>query len=377
MKKISVVKTVCAAGLTFACVFGLAACSSGGSGLTGGVAATVNGVEISEDDVTRTVESIRESMGVADAEAWAEWMVSNGYTSEQVREEVIDGFVDQEILRQGAAELGVVVDEAEVESYYNEIASQFDSESAWEEALLSAGYASADEYRETIELSLLSEAVQASLDVEAEPSDEDMLTYAQMYGTYYDGAKKSSHILFDAGDEATAQEVLDKIKSGELDFAAAAQQYSKDTGSAVDGGNVGWDMLTSFVDEYQTGLNALGKGEVSGLVSSDYGIHIIMCTDVFNAPAEITSADQLPAEFVDSIRSMLVSSMQSEAYSNWLIEKREAAEIVINAIPTDVPYYVAPASDDTATEGEQAADGEDVTVEGDGEGTAEGEAEAA
>lgn len=377
MKKISVVKTVCAAGLAFACVFGLAACSSGGSGLTGGVAATVNGVEISEDDVTRTVESIRESMGVADAEAWAEWMVSNGYTSEQVREEVIDGFVDQEILRQGAAELGVVVDEAEVESYYNEIASQFDSESAWEEALLSAGYASADEYRETIELSLLSEAVQASLDVEAEPSDEDMLTYAQMYGTYYDGAKKSSHILFDAGDEATAQEVLDKIKSGELDFAAAAQQYSKDTGSAVDGGNVGWDMLTSFVDEYQTGLNALGKGEVSGLVSSDYGIHIIMCTDVFNAPAEITSADQLPAEFVDSIRSMLVSSMQSEAYSNWLIEKREAAEIVINAIPTDVPYYVAPASDDTATEGEQAADGEDVTVEGDGEGTAEGEAEAA
>lgn len=362
MKKISVAKTVCAASLTLACAFGFVGCSSETS-YTGGVAATVNGVEIAEDDVTRTVESVRASIGVTDAESWAEWMTANGYTSELVREEVLDGFIDQEILRQGAAELGITIDDAEIDLYYDQMASQFASEAEWKEALNSAGYASEDEYRETIELSLLSDAIQSSLPVESEPSDEDMLMYAQMYGSYYSGAKKSSHILFNAGDEATAQEVLDKINSGELDFAEAAQQYSQDTGSAADGGNVGWDVLTTFVDEYQGALNGLGEGEVSGLVTSDYGIHIIMCTEVFEAPASITSVDQIPAEFSDSIYSMLMSSLQSEAYGNWLVEKREAAEILVNPIPTDVPYYVAPAAEGEPADAGEGEDGDDVALE--------------
>ena len=44
---------------------------------------------------------------------------------------------------------------------------------------------------------------------------------------------------------------------------------------------------------------------MSGLVTSTYGIHIIQCTDVFEAPEELTSLDQLPTEFQDSIRAML------------------------------------------------------------------------
>ena len=375
MKKISLAKTACIAGLTAACVWGLAGCS-GGSNLTGGTAATVNGVEIAEDDITLTIESIRTSMDMTDADSWGEWLNEYGYTPESVREEVLDGFIEQELLRQGAAEMGITVEESEVDTYYEQIASQFETEEDWKAALESAGYVSEDEYRETIELSLLSEAVQETFATDEEPDAEDMLSYAQMYATYYDGAKRSSHILFDAGDEATAQEVLDKINAGELDFAAAAEEYSKDSGSAVSGGDVGWDALTSFVDEYQTGLDALSKGEVSGLVTSEYGIHIIMCTDEFTAPEEVTSTDQLPSEFIDSIRSMLQSNMQSEAYSNWLEEQREAAEIVINDMPADVPYNVDMTQ--YATEEESAedavAEGETVEVTTEDADSADGEA---
>ena len=364
MKKNSLVKNAWAVAVTAVFALGLAGCS----GVTGGTAATVNGVAISESEVTNTIESIRVSMGVTDEESWGLWMSENGYTPEQVREEVLDGFIDQEVLRQGAEAMGVTVDQAEVDSYYDSIASQFESEAAWEEALVSAGYTSADEYRETIELSLLSEAVQAALATAEEPAAEDMLLYAQMYASYYDGAKRSSHILFDAADEATAREVLSKINAGTLDFATAAQQYSMDSGSAANGGDVGWDALATFVDEYQAGLDGLAKGQVSGLVVSDYGIHIIKCTDVFIAPAEVTSTDQLPSEFMDSIRSMLQSSMQSESYSTWLAEQREAADIVINDMPTTVSYYV-----DMTQYGvvEEATEGE---VSAEGEATAEGEA---
>ena len=69
-----------------------------------------------------------------------------------------------------------------------------------------------------------------------------------MYATAYDGAKRSSHILFNTGDEATAQDVLDRINSGELDFAEAAKEYSQDTGSAENGGDVGWDKLKQLRD---------------------------------------------------------------------------------------------------------------------------------
>lgn len=377
MRKLLVSRTLCAAGLVAACTFGLAGCSSDGVKLTGGTAATVNGVEIEEDDVTRTVESVRASLGATDEDSWGTWMSENGYTPESVREEVLDGLVDQEVLRQGAESMGLSVEQSEIDSYYDQIASQFDSEEKWKAALASAGYDSEDEYREAIELSLLSEAVQETLSSEQEPAAEDMLTAAQSDLDLYDGAKRSSHILFDSGDEATAQEVLDKINAGELDFAAAAEQYSADPGSAANGGDVGWDALTTFVDEYQAGLDELAVDEVSGLVTSDYGIHIIKCTDLFVAPATLTSIDQLPSEFVDSIRSELQSSVQAEAYENWLTEQHDAADIVINDIPENAPYYVdmtkyasgdaeavdgdsVPEDVDSEAAEDEAADGEDA-----------------
>lgn len=44
-----------------------------------------------------------------------------------------------------------------------------------------------------------------------DPSDEDVLSYAQTYISSFDGAKRSSHILFDADDTETAQSVLDRL----------------------------------------------------------------------------------------------------------------------------------------------------------------------
>lgn len=369
MKKLSIAKTACVAGLAFACVFGVAGC--GGAKMTGGVAATVNGVEIAEDDVTVTVESVRAQLGVTDEASWAAWMIENGYTPELVREEVLEGLIDQEVLRQGAEAMGIVVDKAEVDSYVESISASFESEAAWEEALAEAGMTE-DEYREAVELALLSQGVEQSFATTEEPSAEDMLSYAQMYATYYDGAKRSSHILFSSDDEATAQEVLGKINSGELAFEDAAAQYSLD-GSSVNGGDVGWDAMTSFVTEYQTALDGLSKGQVSGLVVSTYGIHIIKCTDEFNAPAEVTSVDQLPEAFVESIRAMLQSSLASEAYANWASEQRAAADIVINEIPTDVPYYVdlsaygvAPATDAHASADADDAGAAEGSASGDG-----------
>ena len=340
MKKSHIMKAVCAVGVSAACVWSLAACTSGdqASGDSGAVAATVGDVPISEDTVTKYIESIRSQMGVTDEDSWGNWLAQNGYTPESVREEVVNSYVQRELIKKGADERGITVDSTEVDGYVDQMKQNYDTDEKWQEALTQAGMTE-DEYRSEIELQLKNRGLLESFASDEEPSEEDLLQYAQMYATTYDGAKRSSHILFDSGDEATAQEVLDKLNAGELDFAEAAKEYSKD-GSASDGGDVGWDKTSSFVEEYQTALDGLEKDQMSGLVTSTYGIHIIKCTDVFTAPEEVTSLDQIPSDWVDSIKSSLKSQKQNEAYQQWLEEYKESSDVVINPMPEGLPYAV-------------------------------------
>ena len=338
MKKISLAKSVVTVGLAAACAWSLAGCS-GATGSGGGVAETVNGTEISEDEVTAMVDSVREQQSLSDEDSWGTWMAQYGYTPESVREEVLDGLINQEILLQKAGDRGVTVDDATVDENVESMKANYENDEKWQAALSSVGITE-DQYRENIKLSLLYQGVIESFAEDAAPTDEQLLTAASTYATYYDGAKRSSHILFDASDTETAQQVLDQINAGTLDFATAAEQYSKDTGSAAKGGDVGWDKLSSFVTEYTNGLKELSEGQVSGLVTSSYGIHIIKCTQVFNAPDEITSIDQIPSEFVETIRSMVLQQNEQTAYSDWLSSCRDSSDVVINDMPSGLSYYV-------------------------------------
>ncbi|MEE0846066.1 MAG: peptidylprolyl isomerase [Eggerthellaceae bacterium] len=340
MKSAPVIKAACAAGLAIACFCGVAACSSGDSqdGLTGGVAATVNGTEIQEDDITTAIQNMRSSYSLDDQDAWGQYLASSGTTPEQLRENVVDSFVDQELQKQGADERGVSVSDDDINTVVDGIKANYDTDEKWQQALTQAGFESEDDYRETVRDGLLSNKLMDSFEA-TDPTDEEVVAYASENITF-DSSKRSSHILFDTNDQETAQSVLDQINAGEIDFATAASQYSTDTASAANGGDVGWDQLSSFVDEYQTALDGLAVGQVSGLVQSDYGWHIIMCTDEFVVPEEITSIDQLPSEFADSYRETLRSQSQQEAYQAWFDEYKEGADIVINDMPDGLPYVV-------------------------------------
>ncbi|MEF9875514.1 MAG: peptidylprolyl isomerase [Gordonibacter sp.] len=351
MKTANIMKAVCVAGLAATCVWSLAACTSAdaSNSATGGVAATVNGAEVAEDDVTAMIESIRGQMGAEAEEAWGQWLADNSMTPISVREEMIDSFAQQELVKQGAKEKGIAVEGSEVDAIITGTKAQFDNDDEkWQAALKQAGYTE-EKYREMVENQLMQKKFSESFASNEEPSQEDLLQYSQMYASAYDGAKRSSHILFETGDDATAQSVLDQINAGQLGFADAAKQYSKD-GSADKGGDVGWDKMSQFVPEYTEALNGLQKDQVSGLVTSKYGIHIIKCTDVFTAPKEkgedgtetvkITSIDQLPTEFLDTIKASLKQQKQTEAFQAWLAEYQEKADIKINEMPANLSYAV-------------------------------------
>lgn len=401
MKSAKIMKVVCVAGLSAACAWSLAGCANGdASGSSGGTAATVNGTEISENTITEYIESYRTSSSLTDEDTWGQWMADNGMTPETVRQEIIDSFVTRELIKQGADEKGITVDSSEIDAYVEKTKENYDTDEKWQAALEQVGLTE-QEYRDELELQLKSKSLQESFASDEETSQEDLLSYAQMYASAYDGAKKSSHILFASDDQETAQKVLDQINSGELDFVTAVKEYSKDTTSAEDDGNVGWDKTSSLVTEYTDALSGLSKDQVSGLVTSQYGIHIIKCTDVFTAPkttaddgtqtVEVTSIDQIPTEWVESIKTSLASQQQSEAYSAWLDEFKSSADIVTNDMPEGLSYdldmskYAASTdssdatTDGTATEDSttSSSDGTDESTSSSTEGTASSDAAAA
>lgn len=71
-----------------------------------------------------------------------------------------------------------------------------------------------------------------------------------------------------------AQTILDSIKMGG-DFADFAKRYSEDYGSAIQGGDLGFTRRGQFVKEFEEVVFALKEGQISDLIETSFGIHII------------------------------------------------------------------------------------------------------
>jgi peptidyl-prolyl cis-trans isomerase SurA len=71
-----------------------------------------------------------------------------------------------------------------------------------------------------------------------------------------------------------AQKILDSLRLG-ADFSDMARKYSHDSLSAIQGGDLGIARKGMFVPEFETAAFALNPGEISGLVETEYGVHII------------------------------------------------------------------------------------------------------
>jgi peptidyl-prolyl cis-trans isomerase D len=134
--------------------------------------------------------------------------------------------------------------------------------------------------------------------------------------------RRASHILIqvaqDADQEALdaarneAQELLDQIRAG-ADFAELAEKHSDDTGSAPQGGDLGFFAKGVMVPEFEASAFALQPGEVSDLVQTQFGFHIIKLIEV--------KASEVP-EF-DAVRAELLTELKQRGVDDLFYEKLE------------------------------------------------------
>lgn len=124
MKASNPARTVIATALALSCAIGLAGCGGAAP------AATVNGTPVAEETVAAYIDDFRATSSLEDDGAWATWLADNGYTPQSVRQEVVDYYVDEELVRQAARERGVSADAAEVDEAVQKAKEGYESDEA-------------------------------------------------------------------------------------------------------------------------------------------------------------------------------------------------------------------------------------------------------
>ena len=131
--------------------------------------------------------------------------------------------------------------------------------------------------------------------------------------------------LSEAQAIAQMQRWRDSIVAGRASFEALARQHSQD-GSAPSGGELGWASPGQFVPEFESAMDALKLGEVSPVVVSRFGVHLIRVDERRQVPMS------LPQQRI-MVRNLLRQDKARNALSQWLAELRAQAFVEYREAP--------------------------------------------
>ncbi len=238
------------------------------------------------------------------------------------KQRLLDNLINNVLIRQAADDEGISVSSSEVDEQIEELKAGFPTDEDFEAALESAGMDS-DSLEEQLRDQLVLERLLEKLTSEIEITDEKIDEYYagnQMQFTQ-EAAVHARHILFAEEDKALAEEVLAELRAGG-DFAAAATRDSIDTVSAAEGGDLGWPTMP-YVAEFQEAADALEIGEISDLVQTTFGYHIIEVLE--RRDESVQSLEDVKGQ----IEEILIQQANADAYQIYLDDIRTDAEIEI------------------------------------------------
>ncbi|WP_050181672.1 foldase protein PrsA [Domibacillus robiginosus] len=230
--------------------------------------------------------------------------------------EATESLIAEKIVEKEAAKENIKVTDKEIQEELDATIESYGGEDAYKSALESSGMTEADmkeevkAYLQTVKL----------LESRIKITDEEINTYFEENKATFATPEQveASHILVE--DEATAKEVAAKLADGE-DFAALAKEYSTDTASAENGGELGYFGTGEMTEAFEKAAFAMEAGEISEPVKTDYGYHIIKVTD--KKKAEEASLEDSKADIKETLKQEKLSS----EYTTWLEEKKKEYDI--------------------------------------------------
>ena len=158
--------------------------------------------------------------------------------------------------------------------------------------------------------------------------------------------RRASHILINASTSASdadkqkarekAQSILDAIKKNPASFADAAKKNSQDPGSAVKGGDLGFFARGAMVKPFEDAAYALKKGDISGLVQSDFGFHIIQLTDIKSATSDFNQARPVLEKELKNQQARKQFAEMAEQFSNLVYEQSDSFKPVVGKLKLEI-----------------------------------------
>ncbi len=180
-------------------------------------------------------------------------------------------------------------------------------------------------------------------------SEADLKTYYEQNSAQTAGKeeRRASHILIAADKSASAEQreaarkkaegLLAQVKARPDSFAELARKNSQDPGSAVKGGDLDFFARGAMVKPFEDAAFALKKGDISGLVESDFGFHIIRLTDI-KQPKVKTFAEMRP-ELEAQLRQQQAQrkfAESADAFSNAVYEAADGLKGVADKFRLEV-----------------------------------------
>jgi parvulin-like peptidyl-prolyl isomerase len=240
----------------------------------------------------------------------------------QFEQSHLSALVRRKVLGPEAERLEVTVSDADLAARMEEIRADFQSEQEFREALAGQGL-TLEQLEELVRDRLLEENLREVVTRDVGPTGQEIRSYYEENQDEF-RQTRAQHILVD--DEDLAERLADRLQEAparRVDdlFETLAARHSEDPGSAEEGGDLGYFSPDQFVEEFEEAAAALDIGEVSGVVSTEFGFHVIRVLDRRVQPFE---------EAEDDIAQRLAGAARDEAWQEWLEETYEAADVRIN-----------------------------------------------
>ncbi len=268
-----------------------------------------------------------------------------------LREQVLQSMINEKLIVAKAIEDSVTVTDEEVQQQLDAVIQQriqqVGSEAKLEEMYGMPITRIKREFRDEMRKNLLAERLRQQRFGSEQISPREVEEFFQQYKDSLGRVPEEvelAHIFIKpkpdaaakAAARAKAQALLDSLKAG-ANFADLAKRYSEDPGSAAQGGDLGMVRRGQFVKEFETAVFSLAEGQLSGIVETDFGYHIIQLLErrgdavhprhILIKVERTKASDDAAIAFLDSLRKRALAGESFAELAKLYSEDKETATI--------------------------------------------------
>lgn len=279
------------------------------------IVATVNGTVITRKQFDSGMDYQLEIVAMKGA------TLSNTHLSD-LKYQMLGSLIDEELLYQESQKSGIKVKKKEIDDAYaaRKEKAQFKTDAEFEVALKKSNK-SVTSYRVEIEHGLaIDQFIKNKFTDNTVIPDSDAKQYYDSNSGYFHQPERIrlSHIMIRVAPDADQSEkdgvtqkleqAIKRLEAGE-DFATVAKEVSEDANSKTNSGDLGYISRGPFQPSFEDAAFALGKDEISGIVKTSAGYHVLKVTDKIDA--RTISFEEAKDDIISNLKSSKVNDMAS------------------------------------------------------------------